>query len=200
MASEGQPQDTQSEEKILSQAEALASQEEWKQAASLVREYQKSGTLSVNALGKLAYYCSRAGDSGSALTIYHDLCQQQPSEAKWFYGLGFQYQQKEEWPDAIAAYEHSVHLAPRWLKAPLKLGDAYQGAGQLERALGAYRKGIQSYQELSLDRPRGEGPSYRGLRADQPALSAGIREGLSEGSGEGERGPFNPPAWKAYLF
>jgi len=88
----------------------------------------------VEALGKLAYYRSRAGDYDGAVALYQDLCRQRPSEAKWFYALGFQYQQKKQWPDAIAAYEQGRQLAPRWLLVTLRLGDAYQEAEQLEEA------------------------------------------------------------------
>src|SRR5229473_3529426 len=112
--------DMSNEEQILRQAEALASRSQWKEAASLLREYQQTNSLSVEALSKLAYFCSRAGDYDSATSLYRDLCRQQPSEARWFYALGFQYQQKEQWPDAIAAYEESLRLAPRWLKAALQ--------------------------------------------------------------------------------
>lgn len=140
------------EEQALAQTEALASSGQWKEAASLLEEYQQTNTLSVGAIGTLAYSRSRAGNYDGAVILYQDLCRQQPFEAKWFYALGFQYQQKQQWPDALAAYEESFCLAPRWLKASLQLGDAYQEAGQIEQALSVYRQGIQNYRELSQDR------------------------------------------------
>ena len=69
------------------------------------------------------YYYSRAGDYDRAITVYQRLLQQQPSQALWLYALGFQYQQMEQWPEAIAAYEQSRQLAPRWLLPTLRLGD-----------------------------------------------------------------------------
>lgn len=111
------------EEQILSQAESLASSRRWGNAVSLLQEYQQIHTLSVEALGKLAFYCSQDGDYDGAILLYKGLIQQQPTEAQWFYCLGFQYQQKKQWPDAIAAYEENLRLAPRFLKAALRLGD-----------------------------------------------------------------------------
>lgn len=155
----------QNEEEILSQAEALASRGQWKEAASLLRQHQQADNLSVGALDKLAYYCSRAGDYDGAIVVYQDFRRKQPSEAKWLNALGFQYQQKKQWPDAISAYEQCVELAPRWLLPALRLGDACQGAGELDKALQAYRKGIASYQELPVNRRTELAPFFAKLCA-----------------------------------
>jgi tetratricopeptide (TPR) repeat protein/cold shock CspA family protein len=143
-------QDTQCEQDILEQAESLASRDQWKEAASLLRDYHEQTTLSLKALGKLAYYYSRAGDYNRAMAVYQDLLQQQPSEARWLYALGFQYQQTKQWLGAIAAYEQSLQLAPRWLLPTLRLGDTYQASGQTDKALETYREGVQIYQKLDV--------------------------------------------------
>jgi Flp pilus assembly protein TadD len=98
-------QDTQGEQDILERAESLASRDQWQEAASLLRDYHEQTTLLLKALGKLAYYYSRASDYNRAMAVYRDLLQQQPSEARWLYALGFQYQQTKQWPGAITAYE-----------------------------------------------------------------------------------------------
>lgn len=115
------------EGEVLRQAEALANAGQWKEAASFLRQYSQANSLSVEALHKWAYYCSHAGDYDGATALYKDLSQRQPSKATWFYYLGFQYQKKEQWSEAIAAYEQGLQLAPRWLKATLRLGDTYRG-------------------------------------------------------------------------
>ena len=112
------------EGEVLHQAEALANVGQWKEAASFLRQYGQANTLSVDALHKWAYYCSHAGDYDRAITLYKGLSEQKPSEARWFYYLGFQYQKKEQWSEAITAYEHGLQLAPRWLKLTLRIGDA----------------------------------------------------------------------------
>lgn len=136
--------DMNNEGEIVRRAEALANAGQWKEAASVLRQYSQANTLSVEALHKWAYYCSKDGDYDGAIILYEDLSERQPSEARWFYYLGFQYQRKEQSAEAIAAYEQCLILAPRWLKAALRLGDAYRGAEQLDKASGTYRKGIQS--------------------------------------------------------
>ena len=95
--------ETHGEQDVLRQAEALASCDRWQEAACLLQDYHDQTTLSLQALGTLAYYHSRAGDYDRAITVYQRLLQQQPSGARWLYALGFQYQQTKQWPEAIAA-------------------------------------------------------------------------------------------------
>lgn len=154
------PKDIISEEQLLRRAEVLAQGGQWGEAASLLQEYQQTNALSLEAFGKLAYYHSHAGAFDNAIPIYRNLCQQQPFKAMWFYALGFQYQQKEEWPDAIVAYKEALRLAPGWLKAALQLGDAYRKTQQIEKALSAYRQGSLTYRELTLARQHEEALVY----------------------------------------
>ena len=140
--------DMNNEEQILAEAEVIAGRGQWREAASLLKNYKQIKPLSLMALSKLGYYCSQAGDYDNAICIYKSLSEQQPSKAKWFYYLGFQYQQKEKWLEAIASYQKSFDLAPKWPLASLRLGDVYQEVEELEKALEIYRQGIKSYLEL----------------------------------------------------
>ena len=153
------------ERQVLIQAEALADQERWKEAAMLLEEYQSTTALSLETLGKLADYRSHARDYDGAIAIYRDLCQQQPDEKNWFYRLGFQYQQKEQWTESIEAYSECLRIAPRSIGAALKLGDAYRKIQQNEKALNAYRQGIQSFQGYSLEYQHRMKPIYAKLCA-----------------------------------
>ena len=173
------------EEQIVFQAETLASDSQWGKAASLIENYRRSNILSIESLGKLAYYHSHAGDYDSAISLYLELIQQQPSEAWWFYCLGFQYQKKEQWSDAIAAYSESSRLAPRLLKAVLRLGDAYREAGQGAWALSTYRQGIQSYQNLPADRRQKLGDVYAQLCSHAAHILLEKSDGNSEEVQEG---------------
>ncbi|HEV8328645.1 MAG TPA: tetratricopeptide repeat protein [Nitrospiraceae bacterium] len=148
---EAQTQTMETEEQILQQAEALATQGEWREAAQVVGKTEKTVGLSPRARGALAYYHSRAGDHPKAITLFEELCQLQPAEAKWHYYLGYQFQQKEQWNQAVTAYERALQLAPKWVKAHLSLGQGYESAGEPERALETYRKGLQLYKEFSSD-------------------------------------------------
>ena len=141
--------DLNSEDQVLSEAGSLADRGQWKEAISLLKNLEQVRPLSVKALSKLAYYYSQDGAYDDAINLYKNLSQGQPSEGKWFYYLGFQYQQKKKWPEAIASYERSSDLAPRWSLPSLRLGDVCQEAGEPEKALEIYRKGIKRYLELS---------------------------------------------------
>lgn len=80
---EAQTQTMETEEQILQQAEALATQSEWRKAAQVIGNAEKTVGLSPRARGTLAYYHSRAGDHPKAITLFGELCQLQPAEAKW---------------------------------------------------------------------------------------------------------------------
>ena len=148
---EAQAQSFKTEEQLLQQAEDLATQSEWRKAAKIIGNAEKTVGLSPRARGALAYYHSRAGDHPKAITLFEELCHLQPAEAKWHYYLGFQFQQKEQWDQAVSAYERALQLAPKWVKAHLALGQAYEPAGHINRALETYRKGLRLYRALRPD-------------------------------------------------
>ena len=168
------------EEQVLSQAEALASREQWKEAADFLEEYRASTTPSREVLGRLAYCQSHAGDYDGAITIYRNLCQEQSDEWMWFYCLGFQYQQKKQWVESIQAYSESLRLKPLSMKVALRLGDVCREAKQNEEALSAYRRGIQSYQGYS--------PEYQqNMKAMYAKLCARTARTLIEEQGSSPR-------------
>jgi tetratricopeptide (TPR) repeat protein len=136
------------EEQTIAHAASLADRGQWKEAISLLKSLEQVKPLSWETLSKLAYYYSKDGAYDDAINLYKNLSERRPSEGKWFYYLGFQYQQKETWAEAIASYQKCLDLAPRWLLPALRLGDTYQGMGELDKVLEAYRKGISSYTEL----------------------------------------------------
>lgn len=140
-----------SEEQVLQQAEVLADQGEYRKAALVIGSAQTNVLLSPKARGTMAYYHSRAGDHPKAITLFEELCQLQPAEAKWHYYLGYQFQQKEQWNQAVTAYERALQLAPNWVKAHLGLGQAYESAGQGDKAIETYRRGLQLYRSLPAD-------------------------------------------------
>jgi len=148
---EAQTKTTYNEEQLLKQAEALAACDRWDKAATVIENVQTRMTLSIEARGKLAYYHSRAGNHSKALTLFQELCQSQPAERKWHYGVGYQFQQKEQWGQAVTAYTQALQVAPRWLKIYLALGRAYQSNDQADKALETYRNGLRLYKDLSPD-------------------------------------------------
>ena len=83
--------DMDEESQVLAQADSLADHEQWREAASLLKRHNQIKLLSLNALSKLAYYCSQSGDYDNAISLYKSLSEQEPSIARWFYYLGFQY-------------------------------------------------------------------------------------------------------------
>ena len=148
---EAQLQINENEEELLERAKTLASKGQWKEAATIIEKGPMPSNFSAKSKETLAFYHSRAGDFDTAISIFDELCKLQPTEAKWPFYLGFQFQQKKLWDKAIASYEECVKLAPWWLKALFSLGKAYGSAGQVEKALTSFRRGVLLYKELSPD-------------------------------------------------
>ena len=144
--------DILTEDKVLDQAQKSADREEWKDAVACLREYQKTQELSDDALVKLAEYCSRSGYYDEAIAIYQRICQQRPHNAISHYCLGYQYQQKEQWAEAISAYKMASDLSPNYLKITLRLASAYNENGQPREALDTYEKGIEICNQFTEDR------------------------------------------------
>lgn len=148
---EAQVQNQENEDRLLKEAEELASKSEWKKAALLLGNAGSTILLSSKARGAQAFYYSRAGDHDKAITLFIDLCQLEPKQAQWPFYLGFQFHQKEQWDDAIASYENALKLAQTWIKIHLSLGQAYEEARQADKALGTYREARRIYKELSQE-------------------------------------------------
>lgn len=148
---EAQPHIKEHEEELLERAKILASNGQWEEAASIIENGQMPSKLSPRLNETIAFYYSKAEDFDKAISIFSELCQRQPTEAKWPYYLGFQFQQKKLWDNAIASYEECVKLAPCWLKALFSLGKAYGAAGQIEKSLTIFRRSILLFKGLSSD-------------------------------------------------
>jgi len=146
---EAQIQNEESEHRILNEAEELAHREEWRKAALLIGNAGSMISLSTKARGAQAFYHSRAGDHEKAIALFSELSNLEPNEARWHHYLGFQFEQKEQWINAIASYKHALRLAPKWIKIHLSLGQAYEKSRQLDKALYTYRKARQIFKELS---------------------------------------------------
>lgn len=140
--------ETGSEAEVLKAAQEQEQRGQWRDAAAILQTYQAVHTLSTDTRAKLAYYLSRAGACREAAEIYRSLLAENPGEAKWHYGLGYQFHVQERWREAIDSYERALQLAPRFLLVARRLAHAYVASDQPEKALGVLRKGITSYHEL----------------------------------------------------
>lgn len=200
---EAQVQNQGNEDRILREAEDLASKAEWRKAALLIGNAGYTAALSPNARGAQAFYYSRAGDHDKAITLFTDLCQIEPAVARWPFYLGFQFQQKNRWDDAIASYEHAHTLGKKWIKIHLSLGQAYEETKQTERALSIYREGRQIYKELhsaarlKVVQPYGAlcRQAAKLLLAKMPRQSEGISEALDCLCESAEAAPNDLNSW-----
>jgi tetratricopeptide (TPR) repeat protein/cold shock CspA family protein len=140
--------ETGDEVEVLKAAHERAQRGQWRDAAEILLTHQAAHILSTEARAKLAYYLSRGGAFRDAAEIYRALLAENPSEAKWHYGLGYQFHVQERWREAIDSYERALQLAPRYLRVARRLADAYVASGQPEMALSVLQKGIKAYHEL----------------------------------------------------
>ena len=112
----------ENEKELLLKAKSLADNDRWKEAVTLIENGQNSLDISEKGKETLAFYYSRGGDYDKAISIFSELSKLNPQKGLWHYYIGFQFQQKQQWIDAIASYEECVKLAPRWLKPLFSLG------------------------------------------------------------------------------
>ncbi|MGA8619148.1 MAG: tetratricopeptide repeat protein, partial [Candidatus Sulfotelmatobacter sp.] len=152
-----------SEAELLSKADSLAANKKWIDAVALLRPYTQANNLSHQGLAKLAHYHSRARQYDVAIALYKRLIGDEPNQARWFYALGYQHEQKGQWGESIASYEQSLRIAPAWLLPALRLGAAYQLTKQTGKCVDTYRRSVRSYRELPEDRRRPIGSIFAKL-------------------------------------
>jgi tetratricopeptide (TPR) repeat protein len=139
------------EEELLKKAENLKDNENWQEIIFLLRPYYQAGTLPIEGLKILGHSYSRNKDYDKAIVIYQDLSQRQPHEAMWLYCLAYQYRSKKNIQSAIEAYEKSLKIYPKWIKALAELSALYKEAGLIEKALKTCQDGIQVYKNMKPD-------------------------------------------------
>ncbi len=143
-----------SEEELLKKAKDLMDSESWREIISLLRPYYQAGILPIEGLKILGHSYSRNKDYDKAIAIYQDLSQRQPHEAMWPYCLAYQYRSKKDIQLAIEAYEKSLEIYPKWIKALAELSALYKEAGSIKKALKTCQDGIQVYKNMKPDRQK----------------------------------------------
>ena len=200
---EAQVRNEEDEHRILNEAEELASRSEWRKAALLIGSAGSTIPLSAKARAAQAFYYSRAGDHEKAIALFTYLCNLEPKEAKWPFYLGFQFQRKEQWNDAIASHEHALELASKWIKIHLSLGQVYENTNQVDKALYTYREARRIYKGLShesrLKAVKSYGPICRQaaklLLSKSPRQSEDVAEALDCLYESAETAPNDVNSW-----
>lgn len=78
---------------------------------------------------------AQSGKHDEAEALYKDLLVKNPQIPEIHYNLGFIYQQKKDWPAAIAAYQKAVEIRPSYSEAQTALASVYQSSGQGDKAM-----------------------------------------------------------------
>ncbi len=143
-----------SEEESLKKAKDLTDSENWQEIISLLKPYYQEGRLPIEGLKILGHAYSRNKNYNEALEIYKELSLKQPHEAMWPYCLAYQYRSKKDIQSAIEAYEKSLKIYPKWIKALVELSALYKEAGLIEKALKTCQDGIQVYKNMKPDRQK----------------------------------------------
>ena len=84
---------------------------------------------------------AKVGDRGGALAAYRAALQLDHGFVAVWVDLGRLHEQREEWPDALQAYERALHELPTYHEAGIALAD-------LERRLGRLRPAIARLADL----------------------------------------------------
>lgn len=148
---------------VLRQANTLIEEEKWNDAIRLLEPGVDNGDMGIEGKALLAKCYSHIGDYDGAIKLYRELCQEEPREAKWLYYLGYQYSAKQDYPNAIVAFEKCLEIYPKWILVILNLGKVYELAGLPDKAIQSYREGIKVFKEMPAERQRGLGNIYSKL-------------------------------------
>ncbi|HHW89811.1 MAG TPA: tetratricopeptide repeat protein [Clostridiales bacterium] len=108
----------------LERANLYENEKEWLKAAKLYEELIEEDN-SIELIEKTGWCYSRAADYNKAIYHFNNLAQKQPSSAKWFYMLGFQYYQQQKWDKAIEYFEQALKIYPKYFIVKYRLGYAY---------------------------------------------------------------------------
>jgi tetratricopeptide (TPR) repeat protein len=177
---EEEPIITQDDEaELLEQAKLLMQEENWQDAINLLGQCQQNNDMSIEGLSALAYCYSRNKDYKEASQIYEQLCDRRPNDAKWFYHLAFQYRALGDLAAVVENYERCLELSPRWIRAYLELGQVYEELDSSDKALKAYRDGIQAYKEFMPNRQKDLALIYSRI-CTKAAKLLQSREGINE--------------------
>lgn len=86
---------------------------------------------------------------GSELTLWEEVTERSPDNARGHYNLGTIYKGKGRIQDAVHQYETAIRLDPEYAEAYNNLGNIYREKGSLDKAIELYRTAIISYPQYS---------------------------------------------------
>lgn len=114
----------------LERAEQAAAVKDWDRAAAFAAD---AGTSSY-AMGKRAFYLSRAGRYDDALVLLGELRAREPSNFRWPYMAGFQHYQREQWQQALDCFRQALILRPDHLPTMWRAAYALHRSGQTAKS------------------------------------------------------------------
>jgi len=134
---------------LVESAKTLIDAKKWEDAIPLLENARQQGCSSDACLEMLADSHSHQKNYAKAISIYMELSDRQPSHAKWFYRLAFQYKMNKELPKAITAYKKCIQLYPEWLKAYHELGKLFESVSSINEAILVYKNGIGMFRSIN---------------------------------------------------
>lgn len=96
----------------------------WREAAEQYEHILKN-TFSVAILSKCGWCYSRAGEYEQAIKKYQLLINEEQSNPKWYYLMGYQYYIQNKWSDAVYYFDKALELNPKYFKVLYKNAYAY---------------------------------------------------------------------------
>jgi tetratricopeptide (TPR) repeat protein/cold shock CspA family protein len=134
---------------ILSQAEQLANNHNWSEAADLCIQARSIKSDDIKVLDQLGWYLSRAKRYEEAIKIYKELTDSEIKMAKWPYMLGYQYYDQKMWTDATYWFDQALQRRENYLIVLYRKGYAYSQMNETELAIKAFEKCISGWCSLT---------------------------------------------------
>jgi tetratricopeptide (TPR) repeat protein len=134
---------------LFSQAEEYEEANKWEEALDAYESLLEPNTQDIALLEKCAWCASRSAKYEKAIKYYNRLVNQQTHNAKWFYGIGYQYYMQKQWASANDWFQKALVIYPDYLVVKYRYGYSLrQLCGQkLVLTKDEYWKSLQQFKE-----------------------------------------------------
>ena len=142
------------------QAEQLAKQKMWSEAADLCNQARDVDPTNLSVLDQLGWYLSRAKRYAEAINVFKELIELEPQKAKWPYMIGYQFYDQENWGAAIEWFKKSLILHPNYIVVLYRKGYAHTKIREDEEATKSFLKVAEIWQGLDVIKREKEQKNY----------------------------------------
>ncbi len=145
---------------LLAQAERLADEHDWSNAADICRQALEIAPDDMVVLDKLGWYLSRAKRYDESIEVHRDLVRRDPDKAKWPYMVGYQYYDQGRWKEALTWFDRALELRDTYLVVLYRKGYAHTKLNETKLARQAFQRCVAAWRSLKGEGQEREAKHY----------------------------------------